>query len=275
MMITWKSPIMKLSKALGCTRTSSGKYVLRVIRDIYLIGRVRLGIGEIINPPVVLGSSLREEVYASPRLVVGKAIEVVNGSGMDSVTYLVMLECDEYKKEVVRRGITQGILDEWSFFNFNQSIASNDPVVKDQTVELVAMNRHGDEEPDGETMFPDEIWNEWNFGNKNKYPMFFYSKVDKEFDRSESESSDQIVTWDERKKSDENKLIILQEAVVESKDAMEQSGSLATNESMCSSGVGIFEVIKEGSHDKQPVSKGKEEGANPMEMISESDMGEQ
>ncbi|MED6149508.1 hypothetical protein PIB30_063267 [Stylosanthes scabra] len=99
--------------------------------------------------------------------------------------------------------------------------------------------------------------------------------VNKEFNRSESESLDQTVTWDyESKKSDENKLIILEEGVVESKDATEQSGSLAANESVCSSGVGMFEVVKDGSHDKQPGSKGMEEGANPMEMVSKSDMGE-
>ncbi|MED6127975.1 hypothetical protein PIB30_093243 [Stylosanthes scabra] len=90
---------------------------------------------------------------------------------------------------------------------------------------------------------------------------------DKEFDRGESDSSDRTVTWDyEKKESDENKLI-LEENVVESKGAMEQSGSLAANESVCSSGVGIFKVVKEGSHDKQLGSKGKEEGANPIEMV--------
>ncbi|MED6182096.1 hypothetical protein PIB30_025475 [Stylosanthes scabra] len=101
--------------------------------------------------------------------------------------------------------------------------------------------------------------------------------VDNEFDKSKSESSDQTVTWGyERKGSDENKLIILQEAVVvESKSAIEQSGSLEANESVCSSGVGIFEIVKEGSHNKQHGSKRKDEGENPMEMIYESDMGVQ
>ncbi|MED6127255.1 hypothetical protein PIB30_086352 [Stylosanthes scabra] len=40
MMITWKPPIMILSKALGRYVASSGKYVLGMIRDIYWIDRV-------------------------------------------------------------------------------------------------------------------------------------------------------------------------------------------------------------------------------------------
>ncbi|MED6150150.1 hypothetical protein PIB30_069584 [Stylosanthes scabra] len=53
---------------------------------------------------------------------------------------------------------------------------------------------------------------------------------------------------------------------------MEHSGSLAANESVCSFEVGIFEIVKNVSHDKQLGSKGKEEGANPIEMVSKSDM---
>ncbi|MED6146800.1 hypothetical protein PIB30_038030 [Stylosanthes scabra] len=40
MMITWKTPIMILSKELGRNVAFVGKYVLGVIRDIYWIGRV-------------------------------------------------------------------------------------------------------------------------------------------------------------------------------------------------------------------------------------------
>ncbi|MED6172100.1 hypothetical protein PIB30_046987 [Stylosanthes scabra] len=196
------------------------------------------------KPLAVRGSSFREEVYASLRLVVGIDTDVVNGSEMDSVADLVMLERSEYGKEA------------------------------DQSAELIEINRHGDKEKEGEIMFLDEIWNEGNCG-KNKSLAFFNSEVDKESDRSESKSSDRTVTWDyERKESDKNK-VILREVVVESKGAMEESGSLAANESMCSSGVGIFEAVNEGFYNKQPDSKDKEEGANPMEMVSKSHMGVQ
>ncbi|MED6111653.1 hypothetical protein PIB30_054250 [Stylosanthes scabra] len=159
---------------------------------------------------------------------------VVNGSGMDSTAGLVILEPSEYEKEMLRRGISQDVLDEWSFSDFNESVASDDSVVMDQSAEFV---------------------------------------IDKEFDRSESESSDRIITRDyEKKESDENKLINLEEDVVESKSAMEQSDSLVANESVCSSRAGIFEVVNEGSHDKQLGSKGKEEGANPIEMVYKSNM---
>ncbi|MED6106740.1 hypothetical protein PIB30_007401 [Stylosanthes scabra] len=47
--------------------------------------------------------------------------------------------------------------------------------------------------------------------------------------------------------------------------AMELSGSLATNKSVCSSGVGIDEVVKDVSHDKLILSERKEKEANPME----------
>ncbi|MED6200407.1 hypothetical protein PIB30_084754 [Stylosanthes scabra] len=199
------------------------------------------------KPLAVRGFSFREEVYASSSLDVGIDTEVVNGSEMDSAADLVILECSEYEKEEMRSGLIQDVLDEWSFSDFNHSVMSDGSVVEDQSAEWMAIYRHGDKE-----------------------------KEDKESNRSESKSSDRTVTWDyERKVSDENKVIILKKAVVESKGAMEQSGSLTANESVCSSGVRIFEAINEGFHDKQPDSKVKEEGANPMEMLSESLMGVQ
>ncbi|MED6186526.1 hypothetical protein PIB30_067562, partial [Stylosanthes scabra] len=59
---------------------------------------------------------------------------------MDSAADLVMLKRCEYENKAVRRRITQDILDEWSFSNFNESVASDDSMVKDQSIEMVAMN---------------------------------------------------------------------------------------------------------------------------------------
>ncbi|MED6206570.1 hypothetical protein PIB30_028159 [Stylosanthes scabra] len=190
-----------------------------------------------------------EEQKQSSHSQHGHDTDVVNGNEMDSAVDLVMLEHSKYEKEAVRSGLIQDVLDEWRFFDFNQSVVSDDSVVKDQSTKLMEINRHGDQEKEGETMFPDEIWNEWNFG-KNKYLAFFNSKLDNKSDKSESKSSDRT-------------------------GVMEESGSLAANEFVCPSGVGIFEAVNEGFHDKQPNSKGKEEGANPMEMVSESHMGVQ
>ncbi|MED6150118.1 hypothetical protein PIB30_069265 [Stylosanthes scabra] len=61
---------------------------------------------------------------------------------------------------------------------------------------------------------------------------------------------------------------------VELECAMELSGSLATNESVCSSEVGMGEVVKEGSHYKQLRSQRKEKEANPMERGPKLDKGE-
>ncbi|MED6192172.1 hypothetical protein PIB30_007704, partial [Stylosanthes scabra] len=66
---------------------------------------------------------------------------------------------------------------------------------------------------------------------------------------------------------------MLEDVGVESEGAMELSGYLMTNESVCSSGVGIGEVAKEGSHDKQLRSERKDKEANPMERDSKLDRG--
>ncbi|MED6125933.1 hypothetical protein PIB30_073316 [Stylosanthes scabra] len=165
--------------------------------------------------------------------------------------------------KVVKRDIVQDVLDEWSFSYFNRSEAFNVPVLKNHLAELVVMNYNRDEKHDGLTLLPYEILNEWNFGKKNK------------LDRSENESSEQTVTRSfGEKECDENNLNMLEDVGVELEGAMNLNGSLATNESVCSSGVGIDEVVKEGSHDKQILSKRKEKEANLMERSSKLVMGE-
>ncbi|MED6193559.1 hypothetical protein PIB30_020703 [Stylosanthes scabra] len=138
-------------------------------------------------------------------------------------------------------------------------------MLKDHSAEFVVMNHNGDEELDGSTLLPYGILNEWNFGKKNKSG------------RSENESSEQTVTWSYgEKECDENNLIIsvLEDVGVESESVMELSDSLVTNKSVCSFGVGIGEVVKEGSHDKQILPERKEKDANPMERGSKLAVGE-
>ncbi|MED6168532.1 hypothetical protein PIB30_012530 [Stylosanthes scabra] len=89
------------------------------------------------------------------------------------------------------------------------------------------------------------------------------------FDKSENESSKRTVTWSYgEKECDENNLSLLEDVGVELEGAMDLNGYLTTNESVCSSEVGIGEVVKEASHDKQILSKRKEKEANPMERDS-------
>ncbi|MED6135196.1 hypothetical protein PIB30_043984 [Stylosanthes scabra] len=203
------------------------------------------------------------EVNTSPRNVAEIDIEFVNGREFDSAAELVLLECVESEKEVVKRDIVQDVLDEWSFPFFNRSGAFNVPMLKVHSAELVVMNHNGDEEFDGSTLLPYKILNEWNFENENKS------------DRSENESSEQTITWSYGKKEcGENNLSLLKDVGVGSEDAMELSDPLATNESVCSSEVGIGEVVKEVSHDKQILSKRKEKEANPMERGSKLVGGE-
>ncbi|MED6204564.1 hypothetical protein PIB30_010114 [Stylosanthes scabra] len=62
------------------------------------------------------------------------------------------------------------------------------------------------------------------------------------------------------------------EVVVESEGVMEQCDTLAVNESICSFGVGVVDIVKQGSHGNG--SEGKEIEANSMERSSNLDMGE-
>ncbi|MED6183212.1 hypothetical protein PIB30_035906 [Stylosanthes scabra] len=168
-------------------------------------------------------------INVSPRNVAEKDIEVVNGREIDSAAELAFLECVELEQEVVKRDTVHDVLDEWSFSFFNRCEAFNLPVLKDHSAELVVMNHNGDEEYDSSTLLPYEILNEWNFGKKNKP------------DRNENESSKRTVTWSfGEKECDGNNLNMLEN-------------------------VGSGEGVKEGSHDKQILSKSKEKEANSME----------
>ncbi|MED6158195.1 hypothetical protein PIB30_030479 [Stylosanthes scabra] len=120
----------------------------------------------------------------------------------------------------------------------------------------ISINCDGDEELEGTAMLPYEILDEWYFKEINM------------IDRSESESSDQTVTWNyERKERVEMDAFILEEV----EGAMKLNSSLATYESVCSSGVGFVEGIKVGSHIKQLGSARNEEYTNLKEKVSKID----
>ncbi|MED6155308.1 hypothetical protein PIB30_003907 [Stylosanthes scabra] len=83
---------------------------------------------------------------------------------------------------------------------------------------------------------------------------------------------DRTVTWSYGKKEwDENRIFMSKEVVVESDGVMEQCDTLAVNKSVCSSGVGVVDVLKQGSHGNG--LEGKEKEANLMERSSNLDMG--
>ncbi|MED6197792.1 hypothetical protein PIB30_060016 [Stylosanthes scabra] len=121
------------------------------------------------------------------------------------------------------------------------------------------MYRDEDKEHEGTTMLPYEILNEWHFKEINKV------------DRIESESSDWTATWNYgRKECAENNFIIVEEVEVSPRrfcspwwsNTMKLNGSFATNESVCSSGVGVAEGVIVGSHDRQLGSGRKEDDTN-------------
>ncbi|MED6167820.1 hypothetical protein PIB30_006470 [Stylosanthes scabra] len=190
------------------------------------------------------------EMHLTPRHVTGKSIEVVKEKEIELVLDLVSLDSGESEHEVVNRHITEDILDEWSFSDFNQSEAVDDPMLKDYAAEWVMVNRDEDKELEGTTMLPYEILNEWYFKEINMT------------DSSESGSLDRTTTWSYgRKERVEKNSFILEEL----------NSFLATYESVGSSGVGFDEGIKVGSHIKQLGSAMKEEYMNLKDKVSKLD----
>ncbi|MED6144080.1 hypothetical protein PIB30_012166 [Stylosanthes scabra] len=239
------------------TKIGASKAITKMNRTS-LSGR-RIFVGEARNRK----DNKNPKIYESTRTVEGEDIEVVKGREFDLAADLVSLEYTEFENDGVKRHITKDVLNEWSFAGFNQSGCFYDSVFKDYSAELVTMNRNSDEEQVSITRLPYEILNEWNFEKKNKS------------DRGESESSGRTVTRSYgREECDENKLTTLEDESVESEDDMELSGSLKINESVCSSGVGIVEVMDGRSHDKKLDSERKEEEAKMPVMISKSDRRE-
>ncbi|MED6197053.1 hypothetical protein PIB30_053125 [Stylosanthes scabra] len=113
------------------------------------------------------------EMHQTPRHVTGKGIEVVKEKEIELVVDLVRLDSSELEHEGVNRHITEDVLDEWSFSDFNQSEAVDDPVLKDYTAEWINMT---DRSKNGSS----DRTTTWSYGRKERVEKnsFILEEVD-------------------------------------------------------------------------------------------------